>query len=75
MCHPLDGVPAASAFNQSGAIAVRLSEVVEHLRSDTGTRVDSTVRTTARWTGEPPQRVPCDVGFRLVERVTRIELA
>jgi hypothetical protein len=40
-------VTAASAFNQPGAIAVRLSEVVEHLSSHTGTRVDSMVRTTA----------------------------
>ena len=32
----LDGVPAANAFNQPGAIAARLSEVVEHRKSDTG---------------------------------------
>jgi hypothetical protein len=43
---PSTGVPAASAFNQPGAIAVRLSEVVEHLRSHAGTRVDSMVKTT-----------------------------
>jgi hypothetical protein len=32
----LDGVPAAKAFNQPGTVAARLSEVVEHRRSDTG---------------------------------------